>query len=950
MEKDNKNKKNNSKDNTSTKNNNSTKKSTSTKKNITTKKSTNTKKNTSTKTIISTKKNTSKKKNKKEKKGMSMVELLAVIVIIGIIGTIGITSISRILDRSRQHFYDNQQEQLVLAAQSYANDHKYILPKTIGGFSTIYLQDLYDENYIKEKIVDQNQRPCYPNKTETSTGDIIEGSRVEIYKSSKNEYKYIGYLECEACKKEYGNEDSTCYDKTKRVEPEIEINIPDVSSKSNTILNANHEITITLKGNKTNNNIKISSYSYKIYVNGVIKQSSGLKINNKQSTVVIKDKLYKYVPGDVKVIVTATNSDGLSKTKSFKRNLNDAKAPLCGKVSYEKNNTMNSYNSGETKNCGADGYPWINIGNTTGSRQAWVLCNDELGLGCAQHEYSVNMTTDGHNESVAMKDKNGNTQTCSVKKCIDKTSPKLTVNIKSGGTVKKTFTVDSQKASVNYSKSDKYDTWLNKTNYPNGVTVEIKIEDSTSKVKSLTWYQNPKEKKENNEGSATEKVLEKNNINQESFTTSNLIKDDGVRKEVFTVYDNAGNRVVYTLILKIDRTAPPKPKMEMYLEDTASATSKNTKYTNDTWKNKYVWIDTDHPTDSPNVSGWKTNRYKIGGKETNVSDKVGNNAHVSKEGTSTITFQACDNADNCSAYQTANTIKLDRTIKIPTTNLRKWKNNNTQPSSASGLSAYANNTWYSGKVFTYPSGSTESGDVSGLKEYQYTTTGKTSNKSNESASYRNIEAQGISYIKWRAVDKAGNVSGYNTISTIKLDRKKPSCSITKTNTNTTAGVTLTTSCKDDPADGAGNSSGVKTCESRHTGVKSSKTYTVVDNANNSDTCSKTVSSKRQRKDCSSCNRCSAAGCKTVHYSTKVSYHTDYAGSGRACRTVPLPNCGISNAANTNTLCCKSETKYANGCDQYYSSCSKCNCGSWGSWYDVSSCSSSSSVSCRTLYY
>ena len=372
MEKDNKNKKNNSKDNTSTKNNTSTKKSTSTKKttdtkktsstkkNITTKKSTSTNKNTNTRNNISTKKSTSTKK--KKRKGMSMVELLAVIVIIGIIGTIGVASISRILDRSRQHFYDNQQEQLVLAAQSYANDHKFILPKTIGGFSTIYLQDLYDGNYIKEKIVDQNQMPCYPNKTETSTGETIEGSRVEIYKSTKSEYKYIGYLECEACKKEYGNKDSTCYDKTKRVEPEIEINIPDVSSGSNNILNANHEITITLKGNKNDNNIRVSSYSYKIYVNGVIKKSSGLKINNKQSTVVIKDKLYKYVPGDVKVIATATNSDGLSKTKSYKRNLNDAKAPLCGKVTYEANNKMNSYNSGETKNCGSDGYPWINIG------------------------------------------------------------------------------------------------------------------------------------------------------------------------------------------------------------------------------------------------------------------------------------------------------------------------------------------------------------------------------------------------------------------------------------------------------------------------------------------------------------------------------------------------------------------------------------------------------------
>ena len=251
------------------------------------------------------------------------------------------------------------------------------------------------------------------------------------------------------------------------------------------------------------------------------------------------------------------------------------------------------------------------------------------------------------------------------------------------------------------------------------------------------------------------------------------ITDDGVRKEVITVEDKAGNKITYTLILKIDRTPPPKPTITMYLENSSTETSTGTKYTNNTWKNKYVWVNTNKPKDNPDISGWKTNQYTTTGKNGVNNDKVGNDVHINNEGTSTIKFRSMDNAGNYSDYTKLNTIKLDRTIKIPTTYLKKWKNNNTEPTSASGLSNYSNNTWYSGKVFTYPSGSEETGDVSGLKEYQYTTTGKTSNVSNKSATYRNIEAQGTSYIKWRAVDKAGNVSNYTSNSTLKLDRNAP---------------------------------------------------------------------------------------------------------------------------------------------------------------------------------
>ena len=65
-------------------------------------------------------------------KGFSMIEILAVVVILGVVSTIGIVSVTRIVDASKKHFYDAQQDQMVLAAQAYAGDNRSILPRMIG--------------------------------------------------------------------------------------------------------------------------------------------------------------------------------------------------------------------------------------------------------------------------------------------------------------------------------------------------------------------------------------------------------------------------------------------------------------------------------------------------------------------------------------------------------------------------------------------------------------------------------------------------------------------------------------------------------------------------------------------------------------------------------------------------------------------------------------------------
>ena len=776
-------------------------------------------------------------------KGFSLVEILAVVVILGIVSTIGIVSVTKLIENSKKHYYESQQNNLVLAARAYVSDHKEVQPRNIGEKKKVYLKDLYETNYLKDEIVDKNKGKCYTEDKKDASGKVVEkASYVNVIKTTNNDYAYKGYLYCESCGQDGNCEEETGLDLDNK--PLVVITLP--GNKDANLFEESS--TIDLKYQAKGNNATVTSYSYKIFVNGKLIFNSGTKINGKKQELIIKEPIYNYVPGKVKVTATITNSEGETKSYSKTQDYSDSAAPSCGAIKYDGNYPLDAYKSGQSKTCGTTGYLWSNK-----TRHVWVVCNDFKGIGCSQPEFSKYLDTEGAKDEVIIKDNNDNTDPkCSVMKCIDRTTPKITVKIfksdkngnKTGGATK-TFTVDSQPAIKTYTKNETYSKWLNKEDYQNGVIVEVTVTDvaviatAKSDIKTFSWYQNTNNQRENNIGATNSRVNINNNITTTTYTQSQRITNDGVRKQVIKVTDKAGNSTTYNLILKIDRTPP----------------------------------------------------------------------------------------------------------NIPTTNLKKWKNNNTQPTNATGLSNYTNNTWYSGKVFTYPSGSTDSPNISGFKEYQYTTTGKTENKSDKVATNRNVEAQGVSYIKWRACDNAGNCSNYNTNSTIKLDRTKPNCSIKKTNTYTTTGVTLTTTCSDEH-------SGISVCEKVHNNVKSSKEYTVKDLANNTNTCSKSVYSK-QRRTCAQCGSCPSAGCKSPVYST--SYYISYWSSTGLCdkgdKSVARHLCNISDLADSNSQCC--EHKKQTGCNAYYSSCSSCGCDKWNSWYDTNSTSCDSngtSSQCRTRYY
>lgn len=205
--------------------------------------------------------------------------------------------------------------------------------------------------------------------------------------------------------------------------------------------------------------------------------------------------------------------------------------------------------------------------------------------------------------------------------------------------------------------------------------------------------------------------------------------------------------------VKVDSTVPTayltmkqKPSSAA-LEPTFPGISNLPNYSNGTWLSGYVYLQTGHNTAGPS------------GMSISCSDsRYPNNPfltwrNVADEGTTTIGCTATTGAGLTNSI--TRYVNLDRTA--PTFNVvMKKKNNGTDISDGSGLSNYDGSSWYNGYVFT---GVAQRNDnLSGVKSTVYTTTGATTNTSNASGAYRNINAEGKSTIAYTVCDNANNCS------------------------------------------------------------------------------------------------------------------------------------------------------------------------------------------------
>ncbi len=699
----------------------------------------------------------------KNDKGFSMVELLAAVTILGIIAVIGITAVTRILSKAHEEYYKSTEKNLVLAAQSYVQSNKSKLPKITGKKTKITAKQLRDANYLKSDLTSYNGKTkCDEEKT-----------YVNIFKYGKSDYSYTAYLTCKP--------DREAKEKLKDGTPTLEVVFP---GKKEDLKTAN--VTIKIHGS-SDNTIKLLSYTYTIYyfndsTNKYVQLMSSGNVESRELSVNKTINLSKYTlhgSKKIKVVVSATNLNGNSKSGAFMNDYEDKKGPECKIKDEDKPNTKSGVKE------------WVNT-----KRTITVGCDDHDGSGCEKENYTKTFTEDSITGFITIKDVEGNATKCEVTTYIDKTAPTLTVNIYKSdsngnkeGNVLKGITVNNDNKTGTIKSSDlsnNHNGWLNKANYPYGIVIETITSDNVA-LRQILTEENAKNIKKDSSNrktlstlsnithpyefpNAETKAVKNNNPDKDTVGTRRQLVDEGSRYTVITVKDGFQNTVSVTLEMDLDRTKPTEPTVTGYKKNNATNITSETglgAYTFNTWLKGWVLVKASGSTDS--MSGVAGNYLTTSGQGNNdVTDSNQNYRNVNiEEGTVTIKYRSRDNAGNWSDY-VERIVKLDR--KAPTaptvTGYKKPSKDNI--GSFSGLSTHPNDTWYNGYLFVVASGSTDGG-VGGVK-YFLTTNGQGNNDvANSQQSGRNVNKQGTVTVSYKACDSFDNCSAFTTY-TSKLDR------------------------------------------------------------------------------------------------------------------------------------------------------------------------------------
>lgn len=373
---------------------------------------------------------------------------------------------------------------------------------------------------------------------------------------------------------------------------------------------------------------------------------------------------------------------------------------------------------------------------------------------------------------------------------------------------------------------------------------------------------------------------------------------------------------------------------------TVTATSSHTLYAS--WEEKYVEV-TFHSLSygSSGTDSTTTIKYTYKTGQSFCSDKYNS------------TKGYCERFTKTGYYISGWYFKeLNVTYRLNNGITTDWINNR-YTNGKSPLNAYANWSAKTIKV-TFKRNYSSTDTTSATKTYTYGVTGQSFSGA---ASWTRT---GYTRLGW-ALSQSATTKNYSwtsgvadswinnnapaiTIYAVWADQTAPTCSVTKSNTYSSAGVDVKVTCSD-------SGSGCKTGTQTSSDLKASKTYTVYDKAGNKGTCTATIkTTKRYRKrTCSTCKSCSSAGCSTYSAWTRIS--STYEDSDLTSTTSTIKTTCSPVTSGSGTYKC---IAYSRSCTAYKTSCSSCGCSSWGSWtsYSYTSCSSSSSQQCGsvTVYY
>lgn len=410
---------------------------------------------------------------KLNRRGFSLIELLGAIVILGVLSSIGVISVSSILAKAKTNFYTNQHKSLVLAAQSYAQSNRNSLPKIIGQSTNITLAMLKNSKYI-EDILDYGKQSCDE-----------EASYVKVFKYSNNNYSYKAYLSCP----------------NYPLSNDLNINNPiSVDFDFNTKYK-DASVTFSIDSNDGEEAVKLYSYSYIIYRNGIEVKNSGNINANLVEKVEKTEDLTSYLPGIIKVEVTATNIyENTSTIRSEDIRIEDKKPPTCGTVTGAATS-------------------W-----TKEDRTITVQCIDNES-GCKREYYTKTFTEETNQGTIIIQDNQGNMGRCKVSVKIDRNPPSCPNT---------TVTVNNSNISINT---------------PTKGPIRFDF-DFVGDAKTYDWY--------TTDSDGNFQFQSSNNVS----TTSKTISVQGNRYVKLVVYDEAQNSVECSYgPYIINREAPSCPNV-----------------------------------------------------------------------------------------------------------------------------------------------------------------------------------------------------------------------------------------------------------------------------------------------------------------------------------------------------------------------------------------------------
>ena len=414
--------------------------------------------------------------------GFSMVELLAAVAILGVLAAIAVVSVGTVLENAEEKHYETQEKNMIMAAQSYVQDNRNLLPKRVGDSRVVTLQELQNAKYIGD-VVDRSKKNC------------SEGT-VTVFRYSKEGYSYTAYLKCGS--KVIGSQSSEIKG------PIINLN---ASQADNNYKNA--YFTYSILPNSENDG-EIVSYNYQIFKDTVLVYDSGsISVSRASSIENKKVSLKTYVPGNLKIVFSATNHlGGTTSAKIESKNYQDPDGPECGEVTPKRSD-------------------WANLDEVVIS----ITCIDNSGSGCARDIFTQHFTTDSEINSIEIVNNLGKKTSCPVDTYIDKTPPDKPI-------ITNTYE----------------NTWINQ-NY----TLKLKSNDKTSGIEYFQYrYPNSVIESEKNWTNYETSKREGDSLTSGDYTyTTPVINTE--RNEIIEIRacDQAGNcSDAAQSIIKIDKTAP----------------------------------------------------------------------------------------------------------------------------------------------------------------------------------------------------------------------------------------------------------------------------------------------------------------------------------------------------------------------------------------------------------